>query len=131
MVCIYCGGNTRIINSRLQNRTNITWRRRQCLSCKSIATTLEQIDLTRSLVVNNKSGETCAFIPEKLFLSIYESLKHRPTAITDARHLSNTVISRIINPSNGKIESRVITEITLVVLNRFDKVASAHYNAFH
>jgi transcriptional regulator NrdR family protein len=131
MVCIYCGENTRTLNSRLQKRTNQTWRRRQCLSCKSIVTTLEHIELTKSLVVINNSGETNSFVAEKLFLSIYESLKHRPNAINDAKQLSNTVTFKLINPTNGRIQSKIITEVTLVALNRFDKVASAHYSAFH
>lgn len=128
---MYCGGNTKIINSRLHSRTNQTWRRRQCLKCKSVVTTLEQMDMTKALIVRNNSGQINRFMPEKLFLSIYESLKHRSTAIQDAKYLSQTITTKLSLLCNGKIESKTIAETTLVALNRFDKVASAHYNAFH
>lgn len=132
MVCIYCGQKTTVINSRLQKRTNLTWRRRECLECGSIITTIEQPLWSQTLAVRSSSGTTSNFIPEKLFLSIYESLKHRPAPITDAKHLLQTVISKISqSASNGVIESRVITNTTLVALNRFDKTASTHYRAFH
>jgi transcriptional regulator NrdR family protein len=69
---------------------------------------------------------------EKLFLSIYESLRHRPTALPDAINLTKTVIQRINQSAkHGVIDAKLISKVTLVCLNRFDKVASTHYQAFH
>ncbi|MCL4357797.1 hypothetical protein M1512_02805 [Patescibacteria group bacterium] len=132
MVCIYCGGNTRVINSRPQPRNNQVWRRRFCPVCQAIFTTYEQADLVHNWTVKAASGKPSGFMEEKLFLSIYESLKHRPSAIVDAINLTKTVIQKINRSAkHGVIDANLISKITLVCLNRFDKVASTHYQAFH
>ena len=66
MVCIYCGGETKVTNSRLQKRNNQVWRRRQCLECKGVFTTHEAVDLSSALLID-KSGAPEPFISDLLF----------------------------------------------------------------
>lgn len=131
MVCLYCGTKTKIINSRLKRRSNLTWRRRKCPRCQAVFTTREQIDFDQSLLVKDSLNQSTAFLEEKLYLSIYESLRHRPSAIVEAKHLTQTVIDKIIKLNQSVIEASFIADTTTVVLNRFDKTASTHYRAYH
>lgn len=131
MVCIYCGGNTQVTNSRPQKRMNAVWRRRQCKQCQAIFTTTEAADLTLGWRVQNDTALE-PFSRDNLFTSVYESLKHRKTALNDASSLTDTIISRCL----PKVSHATLLRTDLVtqaaqVLERFDGVAATHYRAFH
>lgn len=131
MVCIYCSQETRVSNSRLQKKNNQVWRRRHCLMCASNFTTLEKPDLLTALSVHSSNAYK-AFSRDKLFLSIHDSLKHRKTALADATALADTIIG-ILYPQikDGSIAVAQVTIATSQTLNRFDKAAASHYNAYH
>jgi transcriptional repressor NrdR len=131
MVCIYCGGETKVTNSRPQKRLNRVWRRRACLNCGSIFSSTEAVDLTGSIrVLSQKRLE--AFQRDRLLLSIHDSLKHRKTAISDATGLTDTVIAQLYPlMRDSVVEKAGIASITLEILKRFDKTAATHYSAFH
>ena len=131
MVCIYCGSDTKVSNSRLKKRSNQIWRRRTCSVCNAVFTTLEQPLLSQSWVINSSKGKT-AFLPEKFFLSIYESLKHRENAVNDAKHVTQTVIDRLNRlAADGSLDIKTLRDTAIVCLNRFDKAAATHYRAYH
>lgn len=132
MVCPYCNKKTRVFNSRLKKRSNEVWRRRYCTYCGATFTTVERADLAQIWRVRGSDGNLSIFIPESLFLSIYQSLGHRKNALTDALHITRTVTDSIgRSTENGIINKSFITEAVMVCLNRFDKVASSHYRAYH
>lgn len=131
MVCIYCGNETRVINSRPQKRLNRVWRRRICIGCGTVFTSTEAVDLTGSVTVRDKK-QLEPFQRDKLFMSIYDSLKHRKTAQEDATALTDTVISKLyLLMHEALIEKPSIAVVTTDVLKRFDKVAATYYLAFH
>ena len=70
---------------------------------------------------------------EKLFISIYESCRHRPTAISDAIGLTDTIINQClgIQKPNGVIRRSDVILIASEVLTRFDTVAGTYYTAYH
>ena len=133
MFCIYCGEDTKVTNSRLKKRNNQIWRRRQCLHCRAVFTTNETVQYEAAwMVIDYASGAISHFMPDKLTLSLYNSLKHRPQALSDAVDLCDTIMSKI-RPQikEGVVNSRQIAQIAEVALNRFDSTASVHYAAFH
>jgi transcriptional regulator NrdR family protein len=132
MKCIYCEGNTSVTNSRHQKRSNAVWRRRQCTNCGSVFTTHELADFSGSWRFIDKDGAMEPFIREKLLLGLYDSLKHRPTALEDATELTNTAIS-VLSPilTDGFIAREQIIETCGTILNNFDTTAAVHYRAFH
>lgn len=131
MVCIYCHSKTGIINSRHLARNNQTWRRRQCLKCKALMTTLEEANYSGLWMIINDKGMK-SFNRDKLFLSIYDSLKHRKTAINDANSITSTIIAKMAkNCSDGRIEHQKLIEIAKSCLKNFDKPAFIHYQAFY
>jgi transcriptional repressor NrdR len=132
MVCIHCGSDTKVTNSRPQKRLNQVWRRRECLNCGAIFTTSESAAYEAVWAVKNSKSKLEPFSRDKLFLSLHKSLGHRPTAILDASGLTDTVMRKLATQiTDGLIERTQIVVTSQVVLNRFDKSASTHYAAFH
>ena len=132
MVCIYCGAKTHVTNSRMQRRSRQVWRRRQCFGCRAVFTTEEVVQYALTWMVVDRDGKFHPFSRDKLFLSIYQCLQHRPNPQQDATELTGTVINRLKPMDVGAaLSPREIVSITQVVLNRFDKVASVQYAALH
>ena len=131
MVCIYCSNETKVINSRPQKRLNRVWRRRTCVNCGTTFTSIEAVDLSGNVTVkNNKALEP--FQRDKLLLSIYDSLKHRKSALSDATGLTDTVISALYPlMQNAVIQKLDIVQAATKTLRRFDKAAATYYQAFH
>lgn len=131
MVCIYCSGSTQVTNSRHQKRINNVWRRRKCQQCQAVFTTVEAEDSAQALRVN-RHNDLEPFSRDKLLISIYDSLRHRKTAIDDAGALTTTVQSLLYGYiDNATIDRDAIVEITASVLERFDNASATHYRAFH
>ena len=131
MVCPYCSHETRVSNSRPQKRTNGIWRRRACINCGAVFSSTEQIDFEKSIVVSMNNAYT-PFLRDKLFLSVYESLKHRKTALRDATALTYTIISHVlIHVNDGVVSGDDIGRTSVDVLNRFDKTAATYFTAYH
>jgi len=133
MVCYKCGAETAVLNSRAQKRANAVWRRRRCVLCDTLVTTTESIDYAKTLLVQSTNQKQFApFWRDRLLLSLYKSLGHRPQALQDAGGLCTTITAKLAPLAVGGIlpASRIV-EVTLVALNRFDKLAAQHYQAFH
>jgi transcriptional repressor NrdR len=132
MVCIYCGGDTQVINSRLQKRQNQTWRRRKCLDCLAVFSTHETASFEDSWRVKTEEGSLKPFWRDKLLLSIHKSCEHRPDSIEAASSLTGTVLSLLRQQTDkGLLEATNIALTAYEVLKNFDKVAAVHYQAFH
>ncbi len=132
MVCVYCGSLTQVTNSRSQKRNNGVWRRRRCLHCQSIFTSLETVDYAQVWNVQSIKGTYTPFSQDKLFLSIWQSCRHRATAKEDARQLTDTVMEKLrLKQQRGILAVYTVIDVVQVVLNRFDKAASVYYAALH
>ena len=131
MVCIYCAHETRVINSRPQKRVNRIWRRRTCLACGTTFTSVEGVDLAGTITVKHPKSLQ-PFQRDKLLLSVYDSLKHRKTALDDATGLTDTIISKLLpDMQQAVVQRNSIISVTASVLKRFDKVAATYYTAYH
>ena len=131
MVCIYCGSATKVLNSRPQKRANQIWRRRKCLTCRAVFTTIEAVDPTLALQFRH-GKHTEPFSRDKLLLSVYDSLRHRKAAATDASVLTAAILSRLYAQIQDASLSRdLVTQTAAAVLGHFDPAAATHYRAFH
>ncbi len=131
MKCIYCREDTKVTNSRLQKTRNQVWRRRHCQQCGADFTTLEKPDFLTALTVTHKKYYT-PFSRDKLFLSVYESVKHRKTALSDATALTDTIVGKLYPLiQSGSLTQDQIVTIASEALHHFDKAAASHYNAYH
>lgn len=85
-----------------------------------------------SITVKEPTGDLRPFLRDKLLISIYESLKHRKSALADATALTSTIISLLYSHAeSAAIEKAVIIEVTITALERFDPIAATYYKAFH
>jgi transcriptional regulator NrdR family protein len=133
MVCIYCSYKTSIINSRHWQRNNATWRRRQCCKCKAIFTTNELAQYDSLWTVFRVDIRILSpFMRDKLYLSIYDSCKHRKSAIADASGLTDTVINKLrASVKDGSLSISDIRNITLNTVNKLDETSGVYYRAYH
>ncbi len=131
MVCIYCSHKTQVINSRLQKKLNQTWRRRHCDNCQGVFTTIEGVDWYSSLVVK-KVKALEPFQRDKLFVSVFDSLKHRKNACKDATALTATIMSKLAaNIDTASLVAGKIGQVAAETLKNFDHAAYTHYTAYH
>jgi transcriptional repressor NrdR len=133
MVCTYCGGETAVVNSRHQKRANQVWRRRRCDNCQSLVTTVEGLDYAASISIKTGAGRLQPFQRDILFISVYESLRHRKTAVADAEALTATILRNLpstFTPDQAVDRSKLV-ELVKNTLQRFDQAAAVQYGAFH
>ncbi|HEX5448380.1 MAG TPA: hypothetical protein VFW90_04260 [Candidatus Saccharimonadales bacterium] len=131
MVCIYCGGDTSVTNSRLQRRNNQVWRRRKCLNCGAVFTTHESIELESALSVE-KDGRFEPFLPDLLLEELMLALRHRKDVYTAASEVMATVIRKLLSlPQKPRFKPTDISKTASQVLKRFDHRAHLRYIADH
>jgi transcriptional repressor NrdR len=124
MKCVYCEGETNVVNSRPQIRNNGVWRRRKCQNCMAVFTTVESIDYEKSVVFSGYEGHLQPFSRDKLFQSVYDSCKHRKDALEVSIELTGTIISKLMKQSDQALIQRAqVLDITSNVLANFDKAA--------
>jgi transcriptional regulator NrdR family protein len=132
MVCLYCGENTIVTNSRANKRLPQTWRRRKCQVCKATMTSLEKFPVEVTLRVEKRNFRIQPFYRDKLYLSIYKSIDHIKNAQANAGYLTETVIKRLISnkPLNPLIKSSDIAVATRKVLKNYNAASAIKYEAF-
>jgi len=82
--------------------------------------------------VKTSSGALQPFNRNKLLVSLYKSLEHRPNALDDAEALTSTIMGKLLSlAQNGLLDHSDIAQTTQEALKRFDTPASVHYAAFH
>lgn len=132
MVCIFCGGEIRTTNSRPQKRSNRTWRRRQCQQCGETVTTEESVLLGSVIAIESLNGRQQPFERERLLVSLYNSLRHRKTALQDATALTDTVITRLLAQNHSQtLHTPLIVQTVAQILDNFDTAAAVQYRAYH
>lgn len=132
MVCVYCGGETSVVNSRPQKKLNQIWRRRACLDCGATTTSTETYSLAGAFQVWYPGGEKYPFCRDRLFLSVYASLEHRKDAVEAASALTSTIIMQLFGDRLGAsiTSSDIIGRVTDTLTN-FDHAASVYYASRH
>jgi transcriptional repressor NrdR len=134
MVCIYCSAPTQVKNSRSRDNDSTIWRRRACAACGAVFTTHEAAQLSTAYVVVRRDGSFSPLSKQKLFVSIYESCKHRKRPIEDASALTDTIMNRVVRmPNNitGSIDVATVQVIAQATLKAFDQVAHTYYTAYY
>lgn len=131
MNCVYCGGDTQVINSRLQSRNNKVWRRRRCKACGALFTSHESLYLPAAFSV--KKGEDLEpFDPDRLSADILRCLQGQQRPYETAKELTSTISQKIIkNASRPLISPQEIGWEAAAVLKRFNKQAWLRYVAEH
>ena len=115
----------------MQKKLNTVWRRRKCAD-GHVFTTLEAADYASQWLIRGTNKRLTAFSRDKLFVSLLGSLQHRKTALNDASALADIIIQKLrAEITDGVTDTTTVARTAQVALNRFDKVASVHYQAMH
>jgi transcriptional regulator NrdR family protein len=133
MVCIYCGHNTEVTNSRKKARTPLVWRRRRCETCVAQFTTHELPEYATALVVE-RGRVLVPFERDKLFLSVHFACSHRKDSQKVSTELTNNILGIIARKKlarDGKLTLEMLSSLTYDILKRFDRHAAATYRAYH
>jgi transcriptional regulator NrdR family protein len=101
-----------------------------------IFTSTEHVDFGASFAIRHKDQSLERFEYNTLFISIYESCKHRKHPVTDATELTQTILSKLLAGKSesvkiGEIKTSQIIETALETLKRFDAAAATIYAAYH
>lgn len=132
MVCLYCRQPTKVTNSRYRSNSLVVWRRRRCQSCQVVFTTTESAINDQNIKFLNKNGRLQPFSRDKLFISIFNSLKHRKNAVDEATALTDTVVIKLTAGfQNATLSGSEIITVVQAVLANFDQAAATHYSAYH
>lgn len=132
MVCLNCGHETRVSNSRPQKRANNIWRRRVCPLCKHIYTSIEQFDLSLAWHVQSAHGIPQPFLRDRLFVSILEVCDGQPAPYETAAALTATSIHKLQRLAGQEpLDTAMIAHITATVLKRFQPLLAVRYASMH
>ena len=72
------------------------------------------------------------FSRDQLFLSVYDSCKHRSAAVDDATALVHIIVAQVLaGQQNGIIRRQHVVETAHTALKRFDQAAATMYLAYH
>jgi transcriptional regulator NrdR family protein len=128
MICTKCfHGKTQVTNSRPHKTSPSIWRRRQCLKCSHIFTTLETPDTSEAATISGKP-----FSAPRLTVSLAGYLSHRGNeAPDDASWLVATVQQLMWAEHKKKLTSRELVDMVYPILDRFDAIAGLRYATEH
>lgn len=132
MICLYCGSDTQVTNSRHQKRNNQIWRRRQCLKCEAIFTTHEAADLSGLLMVT-AMGAPKPFSEDILYTELLFALSDRKDSYSAAREVTATVVQKLLALPESPVvfKPAQISSAAAAVLSRLDRRAWLRYVAEH
>lgn len=122
MRCPKCGeGDTRVIDSRMQEATNATKRRRECRSCGYRFTTFERCEDLIEVVKSN--GSTQPFDRNKLLVGLMRATSKRDLDLGQLNAIIDDIESELRASSRTAVSSHDIGDMVLKRLQRIDKVA--------
>lgn len=121
MHCPSCGGDTKVLDTRLNDSTNSVKRRRECLNCGKRFTTYERVEDV-PLVVRKKSGRTELFDRGKVLNGMVKACEKRPISVHKLEALTEEIEKELKN-NYSEVTTTVIGETILKKLLDLDQVA--------
>jgi transcriptional repressor NrdR len=121
--CPYCGfTDSKVIDSRLNEASNVTRRRRECLECSSRFTTFERVEEI-PLTVIKKNGEREPFSRTKLLEGILRAVVKRQIPRERIEQIVDEIEGNLRNEFRHEISSIELGDQVLRALKEIDKVA--------
>lgn len=126
MKCPFCGhSEDKVLDTRVQKDGGIR-RRRECLSCKSRYSTLENVILSYPFVIK-KDGRREPFSKDKLLRGLSYACNKRPVSTTSLDAIVERIASWVITRGEGEISARVIGRRVMAELKQLDDVAYVRF----
>jgi transcriptional repressor NrdR len=125
--CPYCSAlDTKVIDSRLNQVSDITRRRRSCPACEGRFTTYERVEEVMPAVIK-KDGRREAYIRHKVVDGIQKACQKRSVPTQKVDELVAQIEKRIQAYGLKEIPTRTIGQMVMIELHRIDKVAYVRF----
>jgi len=123
MKCPYCHyEDTRVLDSRESNDQDTIRRRRECQKCEKRFTTYERLE-TSNIIVVKKDSRREQFDRQKLKNGILRACQKRPVSAEKIDRVLDDIEAKIISSGESEISTRMIGELLMKHLKKWDKVA--------
>ena len=127
MQCPYCREmDSRVVDSRLAAGGTVTWRRRECDSCKRRFTTYERVEHTLPTVVK-RDGERVPFEREKVLRSLRIACNKRPVSADALEEHAEALERELAESGEKEVPTLVIGERVMQRLKTLDDVAYVRF----
>ena len=127
MKCPYCGfSETRVLDSRESEDSDVTRRRRECEKCSKRFTTYERVEML-DLRIIKKDGRIESFDRNKVLRGVLKACEKRPIKIEKIEKLVDEIESELRKNETTEIQSKAIGEMVMEKLKELDKVAYVRF----
>ncbi len=127
MQCPNCKAtDSRVVDSRVAGGGRVTWRRRECDSCKRRFTTYERIEYSLPSVIK-RDGRRETFAREKLIQSLRVACNKRPISDEELDAQVDGLEREIASEAQREISSRALGERVMGRLKDLDDVAYVRF----
>ena len=127
MNCPYCQHtDTRVVETRETEESDVTRRRRECAKCEKRFTTYERIEMV-DLIVLKKDGSKQPFDREKMIRGIVRACEKRPIDRAQIDKIADEIEAEIRKMDSTEIPSQKIGELIMVRLKKLDAVAYVRF----
>jgi transcriptional repressor NrdR len=127
MQCPYCHQlESRVVDSRLAAAGTVTWRRRECDSCKRRFTTYERVEYALPTVVK-KDGQREPFDREKILRSLRVACNKRPVSQDQIENSADAIERELAERGDREVPSLWIGERVMALLKALDEVAYVRF----
>jgi transcriptional repressor NrdR len=123
MRCPYCNfGETKVMETREAEDSDVTRRRRECLKCKKRFTTYERVEMLELRIVK-KNGDIEGFNRNKVLRGMVRACEKRPIKIEKIEKIVDDIESELRKQESVEVPSKLIGELIMKKLNALDHVA--------
>ncbi len=123
MKCPFCFyNNTKVVDKRETEDSDVTRRRRECLKCKKRFTTYERVE-DLGLIVVKKDGRREKFDIEKIKRGVVKACEKRPISYEQIDELVNSIEAELRKLKTKEVSSSLIGEKIVSKLKKLDKIA--------
>ncbi len=131
MHCPVCKSKeTRVLDSRMTEDGMVVRRRRECAACEYRFSTHEEIELLDIVVIKN-NGAREAYDRSKLEAGMLRSLVKRPYTQESFHNLIHSIERDIQKQKQREITSKMLGEIVMKWLMKFDTVAYIRFASIY
>ncbi len=127
MQCPFCKNmESRVVDSRLAAGGTVTWRRRECDTCKRRFTTYERVEYNLPTVLK-KNGQREPFDRQKVLHSMRIACNKRPVSADQLEETAQALERELAEHGDKEIPSRVLGERVMQRLKQLDDVAYVRF----
>jgi transcriptional repressor NrdR len=123
MKCPFCGNpDSKVIDSRSAENSQVIRRRRECKNCKRRFTTFERFEQFPVAVVK-RNGDKEPYKREKILLGLRKAFEKRPVTSQQIEELASKIEAELRAEGNEEVPSSFIGMLVLKSLKEIDEVA--------